>query len=125
MKACYISPPNISLDHALHSRFMLAGHIYHVSSCPVSALKQLVSDAISTKKKGKKRDELAGLLSLLSEGIDELTRWYVIEEMLALKVTIPFVPSPVTTATTVSGDTEDTTSGIMKMMLAGYIETVS
>jgi hypothetical protein len=93
----HISPPKIAYEQALHSRFVLAGQRYQVSTCPMSILRELVRSALPDPSQGKvrnrlKREELLELLALLeAESDDDMTRWYTIETLLVLGVSIQFV----------------------------------
>lgn len=83
--------PHIGIDEALASSFTFAGRTYKLKDCPTSVLKELVHTHLPTENdKGtayRKRLDMLALIRLLdTEDVDELTRWYAVEELLALKV---------------------------------------
>lgn len=85
--------PTIPIDQAADCRFVFGGQTYHLGTCPVEVLRSLVRSALPKRqdaKRGPAFKSLIALLALLDRESDELTRWYVIEELVALKVRVEF-----------------------------------
>lgn len=87
--------PTIPVEQVKACRFVLGGQTYQVLTCDVDVLRQLVRSALPEQQerldKRLERRNFTALLALLDkEECDELTRWYVIEELVALKVNVQF-----------------------------------
>jgi hypothetical protein len=85
--------PTIPVDQAAECCFIFGGQTYHLGTCSVDVLRSLVRSALPKRqhaKRGPAFKSLQALLALLDKESDELTRWYVIEELIALKVRVEF-----------------------------------
>jgi hypothetical protein len=92
----YTVRPDISFYQALHCHFVLDQITYTVGNCPKNIFKRFITACSQSATSGRYWKPLhqRKLLHMLDQDCSDVTRWYVIETLLAHRIAVPlFDPS--------------------------------